>query len=569
MIDPSGDLALSDPTADSHETPRPQDKPKPPPLPLSQPDRRATSARLRTGAMFLIPMVLLFLLYLRVAATAALNSDGANNVLQAWDILHGHVLLPGWVIGDATYYTFELPIYALTELMVGVSPEVVRLGDTIVYFLVASAAALLACRGDRGQVLSKRTIAVRCGIVVSFMTVPLAVSTIQVMLNSPDHIGTCAILLGAIFLAGAAGQGESRRNKYLPIWLGVVLTLGQLGDATVLYVGTVPILLISCYRICEQRRIFAADGAIALAAGLSYFAAPLIRTISRDLGGYTMIPPLTKLAPMSQWPGNALITLHNLGAIFGITPAPSQAVPHSAAMLSMALGWLAALGTVIGFALVVRRWRTAGRGAQVLCLAILVDIGSYTVSLLPNPSNAREVVFVLPAGSVLAAWACRDRLASRVFTRRWATALIAVVLVATAFVPLAQTAARPVATSRDIVLSQWLKAHDLKYGIAGYWDSSSISVNSGNAVQVRAVWLYRGRFLAYDWESKADWFDPALNNAQFFITDPINLVNEITPTEVEAVYGQPVAEYTVAERVILVYRANLLTKVEPLLPGAG
>jgi hypothetical protein len=51
-------------------------------------------------------------LFLRIKLSGAPNSDSANNALQAWDMLHGHVLLHGWIIGDAAYYTFDLPLGA-------------------------------------------------------------------------------------------------------------------------------------------------------------------------------------------------------------------------------------------------------------------------------------------------------------------------------------------------------------------------------------------------------------------------------------------------------------------------
>ncbi len=34
--------------------------------------------------------------YLLLARTRAVNSDGASQALQAWDMLHGNLLLRGW-----------------------------------------------------------------------------------------------------------------------------------------------------------------------------------------------------------------------------------------------------------------------------------------------------------------------------------------------------------------------------------------------------------------------------------------------------------------------------------------
>ena len=54
------------------------------------------------------------------------NSDGANDALQAWDMLHGNVLLHGWWLGDVSFYTTELPQYALLELAFGLHSSVVH-----------------------------------------------------------------------------------------------------------------------------------------------------------------------------------------------------------------------------------------------------------------------------------------------------------------------------------------------------------------------------------------------------------------------------------------------------------
>jgi hypothetical protein len=49
--------------------------------------------------------VLLFWCYLRISRTVPTNSDGAANALQAWDMLHGNLLLRGWWLSDVSFYT--------------------------------------------------------------------------------------------------------------------------------------------------------------------------------------------------------------------------------------------------------------------------------------------------------------------------------------------------------------------------------------------------------------------------------------------------------------------------------
>ena len=73
--------------------------------------RRAPAARrwLAAGAWTLATLAA-FAAYLQLARTRAVNSDGASQALQAWDMLHGNPLLRGWTLTDVSFYTTELPV---------------------------------------------------------------------------------------------------------------------------------------------------------------------------------------------------------------------------------------------------------------------------------------------------------------------------------------------------------------------------------------------------------------------------------------------------------------------------
>src|SRR5580658_719574 len=72
---------------------------------------------------YLLAGVVLFIVYLRLSETYTLNSDSANILLMGWDLLHGHLLLPGWYMSDVSFYPTELPQYALLESFLGLRAE--------------------------------------------------------------------------------------------------------------------------------------------------------------------------------------------------------------------------------------------------------------------------------------------------------------------------------------------------------------------------------------------------------------------------------------------------------------
>src|SRR6266702_3117816 len=106
-------------------------------LPLTctlPPGRGRRLLRRLLGAMpWVAGCLALFALYLRISFTGHVTSDAANNALQAWDMLHGHLPLHGWVIGDATYYTFDLPVLALAELFSGLSNLTSHIASALTY----------------------------------------------------------------------------------------------------------------------------------------------------------------------------------------------------------------------------------------------------------------------------------------------------------------------------------------------------------------------------------------------------------------------------------------------------
>src|SRR5690348_15695479 len=85
-------------------------------IPPGRPDRPALGARWLGGAgVVVLASAVLFVCYWRQSLTQPISSDGAANALQAWDMLHGNLLLHGWLLSDVSFYTTELPQYMVIE----------------------------------------------------------------------------------------------------------------------------------------------------------------------------------------------------------------------------------------------------------------------------------------------------------------------------------------------------------------------------------------------------------------------------------------------------------------------
>jgi hypothetical protein len=488
-----------------------------------------------------------------------MNSDGANNALQGWDMLHGNPLLHGWIIGDATYYTLELPLYVITEALLGLHDVTTHVVSALTYLIVAAFAVGLAMADSRG--LSR---AARCAAVIAVLAVPLLNSSgVSLLLAEPDHTGTAAIMLASFLMIDRAPGW-----RFTSPLLCVILCAGQIGDATVRYVAVPAILLVCAYRVLAARKILTADTAILLAAAASLPLTSLIRAVMKHLGGFAMVAPRTRISPTAEWQHHAALTLVAIRNLFG------DITGHSAVLggVGTAFGLICLLAAAFGLVRVVWTWRTASRSEQLLCIGIVINVGAYVISTILRRNNPYEVVAVLPFGAVLAARACVPARIAGAWRARMAIAGAALA----ALLPL--TAAATVAPRGDQIVAwsgspavlpaapvaAWLKAHGLTYGIAGYWDASAVTLQSSDQVQVRAVVIKASNKVApYVWEEKSSWYDPSQHDATFVIGDK---GGDYLPAQFERCFGRPAATHQVAGRVILIYKRNLLKELRPNKP---
>jgi hypothetical protein len=499
---------------------------------------RAALGRRWAAAAWVGGGLVLFALFVRISFSSAINSDGANNALQAWDMLHGHLLLHGWVTGDASVYTLELPLLAIVESLFGLTSTTCHIASALTYLAVAACGVALACRNSRGAAT-----AARCGVAVAVLAGPLVTGQgVAILLQKPDHIGTSAFLLGSFLLIDRAPGW-----RFTPPLLLVILCAGQLGDATVLYVAVPAVVLVCAYRVLAARKIRTADTVLAVTAAVSVPLALLVRQIMVRLGGYAMVAPKTALSSPGQWAHNALLTLHYIRTLFGATALGPAAVPDAAAV---AFGWACLLAAAFGFAKVIWTWRAASRGEQLVCAAIVLNLAVFIVSVMATTTDQREIAAVLPCGAVLAARACVP--GRIVGVTRARVALSAAALAAV--LPLAAATTQPPATPPAVALAAWLKAHRLTYGVAGYWEASVVTLESGDQVQVRAI-TGTSSLVPYYWETKLSWYAPAQHRATFMIA---NDSDGISVADAEHSFGRPTAIYDVAGCQVMVYRTNLL-----------
>ncbi len=515
-------------------------------------DRPAGPSRRRWAAVaWAAGGIAVFALFLRLALTTVATSDGANNALQAWDMLHGHLLLHGWIIGDATYYTFELPVLAIVEIFFAVHTITLHVAMALAYLIVAVCAVAIAVTDSHGA-----SRVARAAVAVAVLAAPTLVpSDRQTPLGIPQHTGSSVFVLASALLIDRAPA-----RRFTAPLLCVILCAGQIGDQTVRYVAVPAVALVCAYRVLARQKILSGDAANLLAAIASVPLSDAVRTLMRHFGGYQMVSPLgrVKVAPVREWPHNTVVAWSDLRAVFGQITAPAG---HSAG-IGTVFGAACLVVAAAGALRVLWRWPAARRAEQVLLVAIAANIGAYVISTLASPGTPYEIAGVLPCCAALGA---RAIVPARIAGRATALAASGVAAVA-ALLPMSWAAAQPPPTVPSwTLLAPWLQAHGLRYGLGGYWSGSAVTMQSGMRVQVRTVGLVgvpNGvEVTPYAWETNTLWFNPSRYYANFVIFDLSDKAD--LPANGDQIFGKPAETYRIANWEILVFKKNLLKLVKP------
>ena len=525
-------------------------------------------------AAYLLSGVVLFVAYLRLSETYSLNSDSANILLMGWDLLHGHLLLHGWYMSDVSFYPTELPQYALLVGILGLHMQTAHVAAAMTYTLTFLLAVVLARSGSTGRAAVIRTL-----IAAGIMLAPQIGLGVFALDLSVGHIGTAVPLLLTWLLLDKAPA-----RWYVPVLTAVLLAWVLVADPIVYIVGIAPLGLVCAVRVIEglikgsgrwSARIAGQwyELSLGVAAAAAVGMAWVVTTFLRRIGGFTVNKLPFYFRRLDNLHHNAPAAWKVL-EIFGANYAGLSGI-----WLALAFLHLASV-IVVGWALLRAARRFFGDISlvdQVLAVAIVANVALY---LLTNAADlaAHEVAIIVPFGAALAARVLTRRVravkgatakdgsqgtASSALRRRVRLAgLAAGILVLAGYTAgFGYELAQPSAPSANVPLASWLEAHHLTYGLSGYWTSSSVTVDSSDQVQVRALMQFT---MQRDlWMSNIDWYNPKLHYANFIVLDsqPGYFSHWEPRALIKKYFGTPARTYHTGPYTIMVWNRNLLKSI--------
>jgi hypothetical protein len=526
--------------------------------------------RLAWCAAVVLAGIGLFTGYLMQARTFGVTSDGAANTLQAWDMIHGNVLLHGWWLSDVSFYTTELPEYALVAAITGLRPDVVHLCAALTYTLLVLLVVLVA----KGQARGREGV-VRALLAGGIMAAPALGYGTYVALNSPDHIGTGVPVMVILLLLDRLDR--ARLRWYLPALVLVLLVWVQVADTLATVAAAFPIALAGAVRAvrCVLRGRKGAgslrgtwfDLLLCLAAVASVSLAAVTLAVLHANGGFYLHPvPGPLFASPAAWPGQARLLGRCVLILFGAdVGGQTPGLSYGFALLHMAGVALAGLGLLTGIAGFFGRM---DRVSQILVISVFAVLGAAQFSTqMTNIFSVREIAIVLPVSAALAGRTLGGRLVQARLGRVLTPALG--VVLAGYLAAVGYAAAQPAVPAENQELADWLVAHDLREGLAGYWQADSITLDSGGVVVTAPIFGAS----PYTWNSKASWYEPGVSHPDFVVTVSSPSAEEMfaRPFVIRRVFGPPARVYRLGRYTIMVWNKNLLTDlgVPPPLPPAA
>jgi len=492
-----------------------------------------------TPAVFAAAGVVLFFLYLGQARTMPIMSDGASQALQAWAMLHGNVLLSGWSLSDVSFYTTELPEYMLVELARGLTPGVVHIAAALTYTLLVLLAGVLA----KGTATGRDGL-IRVLVAVGIMLAPSlgSLNTTFVVLAYPDHTGTQVPLLATWLLLDRV-----KPRWWVPIVVTVLLAWVQVADTMALYEAAIPLAGVCLIRVYRRRGRLAENWfELALGAGAvsSVVLATLALRLIRLAGGFAVRTPGAGFARAWGLDHFMWVKVEHILVLYG-ADFFGLSLRHAVMPLIHLVGVvLVAYGAVFA---VRRFWGEDSLVLQILTASFLMVLVAFGFGFR---LGAWEAVALLPIGAVLAGRLLPEKLVK--------TRLIPALAVALACysVFLLHDATRPAPVSADQRVAAWLTAHQLRYGLASYWEASSVTLDSADQVQVRPVRTAGPHLVLTHWNAAASWYDPRLHDARFVVYRGCD--GCLSLKGLKRAFGPPAHVYRVVHYLVLVWNKNLL-----------
>jgi hypothetical protein len=232
--------------------------------------------------------------------------------------------------------------------------------------------------------------------------------------------------------------------------------------------------------------------------------------------------------------------------------------------------WIFACLVLLSLVLVLLRvFRGDDLIARLLATGIVANMAAYALFYQPLPVTAREMGPVFGLGGALAGRVLGERVTR--WRLDWTVPVVAVAALAVVAPPLLTV--RPVVPATQD-LADFLTAHNLRSGLAGYWQANTVTLETRGRVTVLPVHAQTGTILApLKVELDSSKLSLPGNQANFVVTTlpgdagVPGAGGGVTVEQAVKEFGNPADIYYLGRYTVLVWHHNLLpTLTAPITP---
>lgn len=510
--------------------------------------------------IFMIAVYIFFLSW-RISGIG-IDSDRANHLLQADDILSGNFFMKDWNLTGITFFTTDLVYYEIARLLSGVSEKAVWLSGGL---MVTSIVLVSLCASMKGCKQYKE-------IKTLLFCLVAGIPCFNYLVSSRVHGGAVflSILSFCTIYEVMQMSGVNRKqivDKY--IVLLILVLLGVFGDFLFVIEMVLPVILFCFYKLLMIQDNYEGRKYKVLLTVVSagVCGAFILEKIFFFVGGanknsYISGQLFTSSLEWSDKIDNFISCILDMNYA-NFTGGEIADIWNSLKIMNMAISLFA---SVCIFHVLLKFLKEKGTEQDILSVLLAISvILSVAAYLFTDMAQARYVTIVPMAGMIIIVRNYDDLIAN-VTNRRlgnWLLIIIAIVSF-TGKVHEISTFDYSQNHSEDRELIAFLNEHDLNYGYASFWNASKMTVLSNKRVNIRHIKENNGMFDMYNWFNKNEWYH---ENTNFVLIDNKDEtrgesdVFGVSETKIMNAFGVPIESYSVNHYLVLVYDYNLSSEL--------
>jgi len=484
-----------------------------------------------------------------------IDSDKANHLLQANDILHGNFFLKDWNLTGVSFLTTDLLYYEVVDFFFGVNYKAIYITRSLmissIFFL-----GIFLVRYKKIEYRRYRCILyiVLCAIPYLFVVTNLSVHAGAVFLSLLNYLIVCKIL-----------DQNDRKNMLLRYLLLVIIgILGTMGDILMVIESIIPIIILSLFRVIV-------DGS---SKKSTYICICITEIISMILGFafdalYFFIGKANKnsyigdrkFTYVSEWGDRLDSFISDLLSLsyadfYGNTINDIFNLIKGISFVLVLIATVFVLKVIIG--LMKKNAKHIDEMSILLVLGMLMSFVCYVFTQMSQP----RYIAIIPIAAVILLirnieWLCEKAEYKKV--------LLSLVMFMAIIICIGKI--------RDMILTEYsdsnnniydlitfLEEHNLHNGYASFWNSSNITVLSGEKINIRHIQKKGNKYEMFCWFNKNQWYE---ENTNFVLIN--NSASDrgnsdkygVSEEQVIEFFGNPTDCYEVAGYIILVYDKNI------------